>query len=75
MFVTQAPYKPPTGAYLGPVFVQRLLREPPAMELRHCIAADTPSLRPDAPDRAVFEECIRTGFRDVLGEKSDESVS
>ncbi|MBH0120044.1 WS/DGAT domain-containing protein [Rhodococcus sp. HM1] len=27
------------------------------------------------PDRAVFEECIRTGFRDVLGEKSDESVS
>lgn len=56
VFVTQAPYKPPTGAYLGPAFVQRLLREPPAMELRHCIAQDTPTLRPDAPDRAVFEE-------------------
>jgi len=56
VFVTQAPYKPPTGAYLGPVFVQRLLREPPSMELRHCIAVDTPTLRPDALDRAVFEE-------------------
>jgi CBS domain-containing protein len=56
VFVTQAPYKPPTGAYLGPVFMQRLLREPPAMELRQCIAADTPTLRADAPDQAVFEE-------------------
>ena len=56
VFVTQAPYKPPTGAYLGPVFVQRLLREPPSMELRHCITPDTPTLRPDARDQAVFEE-------------------
>lgn len=56
VFVTQAPYKPPTGPYLGPVFFQRLLREPPSMELRHCIATDTPTLRPDATDRAVFEE-------------------
>jgi len=56
VFVTQAPYKPPTGAYLGPVFVQRLLREPPSMELRHCIAPDTPTLGPDTRDQAVFEE-------------------
>lgn len=56
VFVTQAPYKPPTGAFLGPVFMQRLLREPPNMELRHCISNDVPTVRPDAPDRAVFEE-------------------
>ncbi len=56
VFVTQAPFRPPTGAFLGPVFMQRLLREPPSMELRHCISNDVPTVRPDAPDRAVFEE-------------------
>ncbi len=56
VFVTQAPYKPPTGKYLGVVHMQRLLREPPSMELRHCIADDVPTVSPDAPDRAVFEE-------------------
>src|SRR6056297_2187125 len=34
IFVVQAPFKTPTGRYLGVVHVQRLLREPPAMELR-----------------------------------------
>ena len=56
VFVTQAPYKPPTGKHLGVVHMQRLLREPPSMELRHCIAADVPTLSPDTVDRAVFEE-------------------
>ena len=56
VFVTQAPYKPPTGKHLGVVHMQRLLREPPSMELRHCIADDVPTVSPDAPDRAVFEE-------------------
>jgi CBS domain-containing protein len=56
VFVTQAPFRPPTGKYLGVVFVQRLLREPPSMELRHCVARNTPSVGPDTPDRAVFEE-------------------
>jgi CBS domain-containing protein len=56
VFVTQAPFKAPTGKYLGLVFMQRLLREPPSMELRHCIARNTPSVGPDTTDRAVFEE-------------------
>ncbi len=56
VFVTQAPFKPPTGKHLGVVFMQRLLREPPSMELRHCIAADVPKVAPDTIDRAVFEE-------------------
>ena len=56
VFITQAPFKPPTGKFLGVVFMQRLLREPPAMELRHCIAQDVPTVGPDTTDRAVFEE-------------------
>jgi CBS domain-containing protein len=56
VFVTQAPFKPPTGKHLGIVFMQRLLREPPSMELRHCIARDVPTVSPDIADRAVFEE-------------------
>ncbi|MFZ8997060.1 MAG: magnesium transporter MgtE N-terminal domain-containing protein [Ilumatobacteraceae bacterium] len=56
VFVTQAPFKPPTGQYLGVAFVQRLLREPPSMELRHCLARNTPTVGPDTADRAVFEE-------------------
>ena len=56
VFVTQAPFKPPTGKHLGIVFMQRLLREPPSMELRHCIARDVPTVSPDTSDRAVFEE-------------------
>jgi CBS domain-containing protein len=56
VFITQAPFKPPTGKFLGIVFMQRLLREPPSMELRHCIARDTPTVGPDTTDRAVFEE-------------------
>ena len=56
VFVAQPPYKPPTGRYLGVVFMQRLLREAPGMELRHCIASDVPTVAPDTADRAVFEE-------------------
>ncbi|NNE11838.1 MAG: magnesium transporter, partial [Ilumatobacter sp.] len=55
VFVTQPPFKPPTGKHLGVVFGQRLLREPPSMELRHCIARDVPVVSPDTTDRAVFE--------------------
>lgn len=56
VFVAQPPFKPPTGRFLGVVFVQRLLREPPSMELRHCIAGDVPTVSPETADRAVFEE-------------------
>ena len=56
VFIVQAPFKPPTGRFLGVVFTQRLLREPPGIELRHCLALDVPTIAPDATDRAVFEE-------------------
>jgi CBS domain-containing protein len=55
-FIVQPPFKTPTGRFLGVVFTQRLLREPPSMELRHCIAPDVTAIAPDATDRAVFEE-------------------
>lgn len=56
VFIVQAPYKPPTGKFMGVVFMQRLLREPPSTELRHCIAPDVTTMAPDAPDQAVFAE-------------------
>lgn len=55
IFVCQAPLQPPTGKYLGVVFMQRLLREPPAMELRHCVR-QVATVHADTPDRDVFEE-------------------
>ena len=33
VFVCQPPFRPPTGKYLGAAHIQRLLREPPSMEL------------------------------------------
>ena len=56
VFITRPPYKAPTGRFLGVVFMQRLLREPPSMELERCIADDVPTVGPDTTDRAVFEE-------------------
>ena len=54
VFVTQAPYKAPTGAFLGVVHVQRLLREPPPMEIGRLVA-DDPTIAPQATDREVAE--------------------
>ncbi|HNJ98891.1 MAG TPA: CBS domain-containing protein [Ilumatobacteraceae bacterium] len=54
VFVVQPPYKPPTGQYLGVVHFQRLLREPPAMELGRCVEQE-PTITPDMPDREVAE--------------------
>ena len=54
VFVTQAPYKAPTGKLLGVVHVQRLLREPPPMELGRLVA-DDPTVAPDSSDREVAE--------------------
>jgi Mg/Co/Ni transporter MgtE len=56
VFVVQPPFKTPTGRFLGVVHMQRLLREPPSMALRHCLARDVATISPEAPDRAVFEE-------------------
>jgi CBS domain-containing protein len=54
VFVCQAPFKPPTGTYLGIVFAQRLLREPPSIELSRCVTT-VPTVTADLPDREVFE--------------------
>ena len=58
VFVTQPPHKAPTGKFLGTAHVQRLLREAPNMELRHCLSND-PIVAPDATDRAVAELLAR----------------
>jgi Mg/Co/Ni transporter MgtE len=54
VFVVQPPFKPPTGTYLGVVHFQRLLREPPAMELGRCIEQE-PTISPDLSEREVAE--------------------
>ncbi len=54
VFVVQPPFKPPTGQYLGMVHFQRLLREPPAMELGRILAQE-PTIPADMPDREVAE--------------------
>lgn len=55
VFVCQAPFKAPTGRFLGVVHIQRLLREPPAMELGRLVR-DGPIVSPDTSDREVSEQ-------------------
>ena len=55
VFVCQPPFKSPTGRFLGVVHVQRLLREPPALEIRN-ILDDCPTVSPEATDRTVAEQ-------------------
>ena len=54
VFVCNAPYKAPTGKFLGIAHVQRLLREPPNMEIGRLLD-DVPILSPDISDREVAE--------------------
>jgi CBS domain-containing protein/flagellar motility protein MotE (MotC chaperone) len=54
VFVVQPPYKTPTGNYVGVVHFQRLLREPPSMELGRCIEEE-PTITPDLSEREVAE--------------------
>ena len=54
VFVTQAPYKAPTGKLVGVVHMQRLLREPPNMAIGRLVA-DDPTVTPDVTDREVAE--------------------
>jgi CBS domain-containing protein len=52
VFVTQPPFVPPTGTYLGVVHFQRLLREPPSMELGRILEQE-PTIPPDLPEAEV----------------------
>src|SRR5262249_22555837 len=52
VFVAQPPTTTPTGRYLGTVGFQRLLREPPGIELGRCVAEST-AVGADEPDSEV----------------------
>ena len=54
VFVTQPPFVPPTGRYLGVVHFQRLLREPPSTTLARCLEVE-PTILPTVSDREVAE--------------------
>lgn len=54
VYVTQPPYKAPTGTYLGVVHLQRLLREPPSTELGQCLSKE-PTVTAEVSDREVAE--------------------
>ena len=54
VFVTNPPFRAPTGRYLGVVHIQRLLREPPSMELGRCLSQEA-TITPEATDREVAE--------------------
>jgi flagellar motility protein MotE (MotC chaperone) len=49
VFVARAPSATPTGKYLGMVYFQRLLREPPASILGGIVDSDLEPLRPETP--------------------------
>lgn len=71
VFVVQPPYKVPTGNYLGVVHFQRLLREPPSLELGRCLEEE-PTISPELPERDVAERLasynmLAVGVCDELG--------
>lgn len=56
VFVTRAPVETPTGAYLGVVGIQRLLREPPSIEIGECLMGDVETVEPDTPEMQVAQQ-------------------
>ena len=49
VFVTRRPTATPTGRLLGVVGFQRLLREPPSIEVGHCVEEGWDAVSPDMP--------------------------
>lgn len=58
VFVTDMPTQTPTGRYLGVVGFQRLLREPPGMEIGACVDEAFPKLTPHVPEAEVARFCL-----------------
>lgn len=53
VFVVKPPTEPPTGAYLGVVGIQRLLREPPSMEVGRCLDTEGEAVDPNLSEAEV----------------------
>src|SRR5580765_7703324 len=56
VFVTRAPTEAPTGAYLGVVGIQRLLREPPSIPIGECLMGDVVAIEPEMPEMQVAHQ-------------------
>lgn len=56
VFICRPPLETPTGRLLGVVHLQRLLREPPALELGLVLDASQVSVQPDAPLNEVVRQ-------------------
>lgn len=48
VFITRQPHDTPSGRYIGAVHVQRLLREPPSLQIGQMIDSDLQPLPPEA---------------------------
>jgi CBS domain-containing protein len=59
VFVAIPPTDTPTGEYLGVVGFQRLLREPPGMEVARCIEENMRPVAPDLPETMVAEQLAK----------------
>ena len=55
VFVTDPPTSTPTGRYLGSVGFQRLLSQPPGLELTRCLDEEPAPIPPDLPQVEVAE--------------------
>ncbi len=55
VFVVRPPTSTPTGVFLGAVPFQRLLREPPATALEHCVFDEPDWVPPEMTGREVAE--------------------
>ncbi len=56
IYVARAPYDTPTGRYLGTVFFQRLLREPPGTLIGGCVDNDIDPMPPSASLRRITRQ-------------------
>ena len=59
VFVVRPPTDTPTGAYLGVVGIQRLLREAPGSELEHVLEPDSEAINADLPEMEVAQKLAR----------------